>query len=185
MSKRVLVLISQGFEEIEALTVVDILRRADAEVVLANVGDESPVEGRSSISVVPDTTLDMALATKPFDMIVLPGGLPNAYILRDDERVIGAIKKQAARGGRVAAICASPVGLDRAGVLEGRDFTSHPVVREELPKVGYCEDRVVVADTVMTSRAPGTAMEFAFAIVMELFGPKKVEEVNAGVLAAL
>ncbi|MCP4679800.1 MAG: DJ-1/PfpI family protein [Deltaproteobacteria bacterium] len=185
MTKRVLVPIATGFEEIEALTVVDILRRAEAEVVLAGLTEEWPIVGRSNVSVIPDMTLDKAFATGPFDTIVLPGGLPNAYILRDDERVIGALKEQAARGGNVAAICASPVGLDRAGLLEGKRLTSHPSIREELSADGYCEERVVVADRVITSRAAGTAMEFAFAIVMELFGLEKVEEVNAGVLAAL
>ena len=185
MAKRVLVPIATGFEEIEALTVVDILRRAGAEVVLAGITEQRPIDGRSNISVVPDMSFDEALKTGPFDIIVLPGGLPNAYILRDDERVIRALKDQASRGGHVAAICASPVGLDRAGLLEGIRITSHPTVREELPDDNYCEERVVTVSRVMTSRAAGTAMEFAFAIVMELFGPEKVEEVNAGVLAAL
>ncbi len=185
MAKRVLVPIATGFEEIEALTVVDILRRAEAEVVLAGLAEQWPIVGRSNISVIPDMTFDKALTTGPFDTIVLPGGLPNAFILRDDERVIGALKEHASRGGHVAAICASPVGLDRAGLLEGKRLTSHPTIRGELPADRYCEERVVVDDRIMTSRAAGTAMEFAFAIVMELFGPEKVDEVNAGVLAAL
>ncbi len=185
MTKRVLVPISTGFEEIEALTVVDILRRAEADVVLAGLGEESPIVGRSNISVIPDMSLDTALESGPFDIIVLPGGIPNAFTLRDDTRVINALKEQLARGGRVAAICASPVSLAEAGVLEGQEHTSHPTVREQLPGAGYCEERVVVSGRVMTSRAAGTAMEFAFAIVQELFGPGKLQEVNAGVLAEL
>ena len=185
MGKRVLVTIGTGFEEIEALTVVDILRRAEMEVVLAGVEEDTPVVGRSNISIVPDTGLSQALESGPFDMIVLPGGLPNAHILRDDSRVTGAVKEQVARGGYVAAICAAPLALDKAGVLEGRRCTSHPAICEDLGGRDYSDDPVVVADRVITSRAAGTAMAFAFAILRELTGPEKVEEVNAGVLAPL
>lgn len=185
MKKRVLVPIATGFEEIEALTVVDILRRAEAEVVLAGVSGESPVVGRSNISVIPDTTLEAALGAGGFDIVVLPGGLPNAHILRDDHRIIAAVKEQMNSGRLVGAICAAPLALDRAGALNGRRKTSHPSVSAELPADGYCEDRVVVADRVLTSRAAGTAMEFAFAIVRELFGDEKAEEINRSVLASL
>jgi 4-methyl-5(b-hydroxyethyl)-thiazole monophosphate biosynthesis len=184
MTKRVLVPIAEGFEEIEALTIVDILRRAGAEVVLAGLG-EPPVVGRSNVSVIPDASLDEALAGAPYDLIVLPGGLPNSHILRDDERISRALAEQKQAGLYVGAICAAPLALDKAGVLDGCPLTGHPTIKGDLPAEGFREDRVVVAGKVLTSRAAGTAMEFAFAIVEELYGPEKVEEVNAGVLARL
>ena len=185
MTKKVLVPVAKGFEEIEALTAVDILRRAGAQVVLAGCEGEGAVVGRSDISVMPDKSLDAALAEAPYDLIALPGGLPNAYTLRDDDRLQDALKAQAGRGGLVAAICAAPVALAEAGLLEGKTKTSHPAVKAEMPSEGYQEERVVVDGQVITSRSPGTAMEFAFALVRALFGEDKVEEVNAPVFARL
>jgi 4-methyl-5(b-hydroxyethyl)-thiazole monophosphate biosynthesis len=185
MSKRVLVPIAEGFEEIEALTVVDILRRAGANVVVAGVGGLPHVVGRSQVSVIPDEDIETALAKAPYDMIVLPGGLPNAHILRDHARLSNAVKQHADTGAYVGAICAAPLALERFGVLKGKPHTSHPGVRDQLTTDGYCDDRVVVAGKVLTSRAPGTAMEFAFAIVRELYGNEKAEEVNQGVLAVM
>ncbi len=185
MAKKVLVLIATGFEEVETLTVVDILRRAEANVVLAGVGEEWPVVGRSKVSVIPDTTFEDAVTKGPYDVLVLPGGLPNAYILRDNQAVIEAIKEQLSNGLYVGAICAAPVALAKAGVLEGRCLTSHPTIGDQLPQNGYLDERVVVDDRVITSRSPGTAMEFAFAIVQALYGKETVEKVNQGVLARL
>jgi 4-methyl-5(b-hydroxyethyl)-thiazole monophosphate biosynthesis len=185
MDKKVLVPVAKGFEEIEALTAVDILRRAGASVVLAGLEGKGAVEGRSNISVMPDKSLDDALAEAPYDLIALPGGLPNAYTLRDDARLQKAIRAQAERGGLVAAICAAPVALAAAGVLEGKTKTSHPAMKDEMPSDGYREDRVVVDGKVITSRGPGTAMEFAFALVRALYDDAKVEEVNGPVFARL
>jgi 4-methyl-5(b-hydroxyethyl)-thiazole monophosphate biosynthesis len=185
MGKRVLVPIAEGFEEIEAFTVVDILRRAGAEVVLAGVGGLPHIVGRSNITVMPDVEIGQALERAPYDMVVLPGGLPNAHILRDHAQLSQAVKEHADRGAYVGAICAAPLALERSGVLEGRPHTSHPGVKDQLKSEGYCDDRVVVAGKLLTSRAPGTAMEFAFAIVRELFGDEKAEEVNQGVLAVM
>ncbi|MCU0662706.1 MAG: DJ-1/PfpI family protein [Myxococcota bacterium] len=184
MSKTALVLIATGFEEIEALTVVDILRRSGALVVLAGVG-QAPIVGRSEVSVNPDATLDEALKQAPFDLIVLPGGLPNAHLLRDDARVQAAVQGHAQQGRLVAAICAAPLALQSAGVLEGQRATSHPGVRADMRAEGYVDDRVVVSGRIVTSRAPGTAMEFAFELVRQLYGESMVNEVNQGVLARL
>lgn len=184
MTKRVLIPISKGFEEIEAITIVDILRRAGAIVVVAGVdGDE--VMGRSSVTVIPDATLDTALAHGPYDLMVLPGGLPNAYTLRDDPRIIAALQATIEEGGKVGAICAAPVALEEAGLLDNRPATSFPAMENELTSADYSTDRVVVSGRVVTSRAAGTAMEFAFALVKALFGDEKVKEVNKGVLAKL
>lgn len=185
MKKRVLVPLAEGFEEIEAVTVIDILRRAGIEVVVADLGAQRAVKGRSGISVRADVSWDTALAGGPFDAVVLPGGLPNAFTLRDDPRVQAALKRTFGAGGVVAAICAAPVALERAGLLGGEDATCHPGMAEELPGPARNPARVAVGGRVVTSKGPGTAMEFAFALVRLLAGEGAVAEVNAGVLAAL
>ncbi len=182
MTKKVLIPIADGFEETEAISVVDILKRAQAEVVIAGV-ENRPIKGRSDITVVPDCGLDDI--DSPFDLVVLPGGLPSAFTLRDDPRVIDILQRTHRDKGIVAAICAAPVALDRAGLLRGETFTSFPGMKSRLPASGYSEDRVVVSANVITSRSPGTAIEFAFELVRALFGNETVETVNEGVLAKL
>jgi 4-methyl-5(b-hydroxyethyl)-thiazole monophosphate biosynthesis len=117
--------------------------------------------------------------------VVLPGGLPNAYTLRDDPRIIDFIQKTAAEHKQVAAICAAPSALEKAGLLCGISATGHPSCVADLPSATYSEDRVVAAGNITTSRSAGTAMEFAFSLVRTLFGEDKVREVNVGVLARL
>ncbi len=184
MSKRVLVPISKGFEEIEAFTVVDILNRAGASVVLAGL-EPGPVTGRSKITVIPDMELDEALKEHTYDLVILPGGLPNAYTLRDDPRIIRLVKTIATSNKHLAAICAAPAVLEKAGLLTGIEATNHPACKTDLPSARYIEARVVCSKNITTSRSAGTAMEFAFSLVRTLFGPEKVAEVNAGVLANL
>lgn len=180
MSSRVLVPLAEGFEEIEALTVVDVLRRVAVDVVTAGVRAGS-CKGRSGIVVSPDTTLDEALASGPFDMIVLPGGMPASATLRDDDRVTSRVAEMKADGRLVAAICAAPIALARAGVLEGETFTSYPGM--DLPAEGYSEERVVVSGNVITSRGPGTAMEFAIELVRLLLGDEIASDVSGELLA--
>jgi 4-methyl-5(b-hydroxyethyl)-thiazole monophosphate biosynthesis len=183
-SKTVLVPIAQGFEEIETMAIVDILRRAGAKVVLAGVG-AFPVVGRSGVSLNPDATIDEALKTAPYDAVVLPGGLPNAFTLRDDPRIKSAVRGHAEQNKLVGAICAAPLALQSAGVLEGHKATSHPGAKDAMALPGYCDDSVVVSGRVVTSRAPGTALKFAFALVQQLYGDEMVAKVNEEVLASL
>lgn len=184
MSKTVLVPVSKGFEEIEAVTIVDVLKRSGAEVVVASLSG-GQVTGRSGITIIPDMSLDEALRRGPYDLMVLPGGLPNAYTLRDDPRIGPALTRTLEAGGLVGAICAAPVALEKAGILKGKPATSFPAMEKELVSASYTAKRVVVADRVTTSRSAGTAMEFAFSLVRSLFGEDKVREVNQGVLARL
>ena len=184
MSKRVIVPISKGFEEIEAVTVIDVLRRAGAEVVVAGV-DGDTVTGRSGIPMIPDMSLNEALEKGPYDLMVLPGGQPNANTLRDDARIMAGLKETIASDGQVAAICAAPIVLEKAGMLAGQKATSFPSVAGDLQSVKYSEERVVVSGSITTSRAPGTAMEFAFQLVRTLYSDDKAREVNQGVMARL
>lgn len=179
--KKALIPIAPGFEEIEALTVVDILRRAGVEVTMAGTV-EGPIEGRTNIRVLTDTTLDK-VADKEFDMIVLPGGKKGTENLKGDERIRKMVVEHFRKDRYIAAICAAPVVLSIAGITRGRTVTSHPTVREELKSERLSEERVVVDGNIVTSQGPGTAMEFAFKLVELLLGKDKAKEVNKGVLA--
>ena len=184
MSK-VLVPLAPGFEEIEAITVIDILRRAGVDVVVAGT-QPGPIEASRKTKHLADCTLDDVRA-EDFDMIVLPGGQPGATNLRNDPRIRKLIEMLQARNCRIAAICAAPTVLAACGVLKGRAATSHPVVRAEVAAAAkrISDERVVIDGPVITSQAAGTAMEFAFKLVEILCGPEKAAEVNRGVLARL
>jgi len=183
--KRVVVPLAHGFEEIETVTVVDILRRAGISVTIAGVEGGAPpaaVEGRTGIKLVPDVTIDKVEATD-FDMIVLPGGLKGTQTLAKDPRVARLLPLFQEGKRYIAAICAAPTVLAAHGMIAGRKLTSHPSVKEQLTGAIYDEGRVVIDGRLVTSRGPGTAMEFAMALVEILMGSQKVEEINQGVLA--
>jgi 4-methyl-5(b-hydroxyethyl)-thiazole monophosphate biosynthesis len=185
--KRVVVPLAHGFEEIETVTVVDILRRAGVSVTLAGVeagSPPAPVEGRTGIKVVPDLEITGVQASD-FDMIMLPGGLQGTQTLRKDSRVVRLLHYFEENNRHIAAICAAPTVLAANGMVLGKRLTSHPSVRDQLAGAVYEEGRVVVDGKLVTSRGPGTAMEFAMALVEILAGKQKVEEVNQAVLAKL
>jgi len=175
---RVLVPLAQGCEELEAITVVDLLRRAGIDVVTAGL-DAQPVRAARGTVLVPDATLDTALETE-FDMVVLPGGLPGADHLRDDARIIDLVKRMADSDRYTAAICAAPRVLARAGLLDGRRATGFPgaIDTGSIPGIDYVEDAVVTDGKVITSRGPGTAMDFALELIELLVGKDKRDEVE-------
>ena len=181
--KKVLVPLAPGFEEIEAVTVIDILRRAGVDVLAAGT-IHGEIAGRTGIKIMPDAYLDDVIE-KDYDMIVLPGGAAGAEHLKKDRRIRKLLEVMAGKGGFIAAICAAPAVLSAVGLLRGRHATSHPSVQAELREAVYQNDRVVVDGALITSRAPGTAMEFAMKLVEVLEGPAKVQEVNKGVLARI
>lgn len=181
--KKVLVTLAPGFEEIETITVVDILRRAGARVVLAATV-EGPVEGSRGVSVLPDTLISQ-VDDKEFDMIVLPGGQPGTTNLQNNETVKSIIHNMHRSGKQVAAICAAPIILHSTGILKDTTATSHPSVKDQLSDINYSEERVVVDGNIITSRSPGTALEFALKLVEILFGKDRMDTVNQGVMARL
>ncbi len=182
-SPSALVLLADGFEEIEAITVVDILRRAGIAVTTAGLRP-GPVEASRKTRHLADTTLD-AVSHKTFDLLVLPGGQPGANHLKSDPRVRECVLRHARSGKWLAAICAAPLVFHDLGLLNGKRVTSHPSVREQLLGVHYTEERVVVEDRLVTSRSPGTALEFALKLVELLCGTDLAAEINQGVLARL
>jgi 4-methyl-5(b-hydroxyethyl)-thiazole monophosphate biosynthesis len=176
---RVLVPLAPGFEELEAVTIVDLLRRAGIEVVTAGLA-EGPVRASRGVVVVPDTTLDRVV-DDAFDMIALPGGLPGADHLDADPRIHRILQRIAAAGGYTAAICAAPKVLAGAGLLDGRQATGYPGVldRLDLPRTELLQRAVVTDGRIVTSRGPGTAMDFALELIERLLGKTRRDEVEA------
>jgi protein deglycase len=177
----VLALLPEGFEEIETVTPVDLLRRAGVEVVVAAIGDSFHVTGRSGVTVHADTTLAALPAERTFDLLFLPGG-PGVKHLRADPRVIALVRAQAAAGRWIAAICAAPVVLQDAGVLAGHRYTAHFSVANELTEI-LATERVVIDRHVITSRGAGTALDFALTLVEQLVSQPKALEVAAAICA--
>jgi len=157
---------------------VDLLRRAGIGVVTAGL-DEKPVRASRGMVLIPDTTLNEALKQQ-YDMVVLPGGLPGADHLDADMRIRGLLKQMSETDRYTAAICAAPKVFAGMGLLEGRQATSFPGVLDDFSGIEYCTDAVVQDGKIITSRGPGTAMDFALALVELLTGKDKRDEVEAG-----
>ena len=178
--KTVVVLLVSGFEETEAIALIDVLRRAELAVVVAGL-DPGPVTGSHDITVIPDGCIT-ELELETVDMIVLPGGMPGARHLHDDRRVQEILGMMKARGRFTVAICAAPWALVPSGITEGRTVTSHPSVEKLMTGTSYVQDRVVVDGPVITSRGPGTALELAVTLVAILAGKEKAAELEAAML---
>jgi 4-methyl-5(b-hydroxyethyl)-thiazole monophosphate biosynthesis len=177
---KVLVPLADGCEELEAVTIIDVLRRAGIEVVVAGLRP-GVVKASRGVQLVPDVTLDQALADD-YDMVVLPGGMPGASHLKDDARILGLLKKMASMGKYTAAICAAPMVLAEAGLLRGKRATSYPGFLDGVPDVTLDAEAVVQDGAVLTSRGPGTAMDFALTLVETLTGRAKREQVEAALV---
>ncbi len=175
---RVLVPLAPGCEELEAVTIIDLLRRAGVEVVTAGLDDGLVRCSRGTV-LMPDTTLDDVL-DDTFDMIVLPGGLPGADHLDNDPRIQRLLRELAERGGYTAAICAAPKVLASAGLLDGREATAYPGVLTATgqPGIRVLDQPVVRDGQVITSRGPGTAMDFALELIETLMGRECRDEVE-------
>lgn len=179
---RILVPLAEGFEEIEAICVIDILRRADVEVVTAGLM-KGLVEGSHKIKMLPDTTLEK-IDYRDFDGLVLSGGAPGFVNLGNDERILNMAREMDRAGKLVAAICAAPSVLIKAGVLQGRRATVSPSGKAQVEACAhFSEDRVEVDGNLVTSRSPGTALEFALKLAEILAGKEKMQMVKAQTLA--
>ncbi|OIP25574.1 hypothetical protein AUK22_08005 [bacterium CG2_30_54_10] len=180
---KVYVFMAKGFEEMELVISVDMLRRAGVEVQTVSLSsNREPVLGSRNIPIVPDLTIEQ-VDVQSCDLLLLPGGVEGTKNLAGNEKVLAYLKDADRRGKFLAAICAGPTVLVRAGLVEGRRMTSHPGVREKMKGVSYQESRVVIDGRFITSRAAGTTFEFALAIVETLIGKGKTAEINKGVLA--
>jgi 4-methyl-5(b-hydroxyethyl)-thiazole monophosphate biosynthesis len=182
MALTAMVPLAPGFEEIEAISIIDILRRAGFEVTTAAL-EQPEVEGSHKIKVIADTILDQ-VRNRQFDLIVLPGGMPGTLHLRDSKPLIEMLKKATAADRYVAAICAAPTVLHAAGLLDRRTFTMHPAVRKDVPYLASTAP-VEVDGKIITGQASGSAVKFALKIVETILGKATALNVNQGVLADL
>jgi 4-methyl-5(b-hydroxyethyl)-thiazole monophosphate biosynthesis len=176
MNKKILVPIADGSEELEAVAIIDILRRAGADVVVASV-DQLQITASRGVKIVADRLISECV-NETYDLVALPGGMPGAEHLRDCDELIRMLKRQREEGRLYAAICASPaVVFQPHGLLEQRRATCHPGRVKALQNREAADSRVVVDGNCVTSQGPGTAMEFALKLVELVFGPQKEKEV--------
>lgn len=177
--KKVAVLLANGFETIEALTVVDILRRAE---VICNTFSLDGIDVCTShkIIVKADKNIDNN-EIKDYDCIVIPGGMPGAKNLKEDPRVIKLIKDFDRDGKLICAICAGPIALGEAGITKGKDITCYPGFESEIGDCNHKEELVVSFENIITGRGPAAAIPFAFEILSRI-KPDKVESIKAGML---
>lgn len=182
MTKKVAVLLADGFEEIEAVTIVDVLRRAELDVTTLGVDSTRPT-GSHAIAVQADALL-AERADHAYDLVVLPGGMPGAARLRDAPHVQEFVRAQRARGAKLAAICAAPIALAAAGVLQGKRATCFPGFEGELSGATTSTDAVVVDGDVTTSRGVGTALPFALSLVAQLRDEEVAAQLGRRMLVA-
>ncbi|MEA3353313.1 MAG: DJ-1 family glyoxalase III [Campylobacterota bacterium] len=181
MSK-VLVPLAIGFEEIEAVSIIDVLRRAGIEVIVAAVSLEITVQGANGIIIKADKYLN-EVDEESLDMIILPGGWGGTDILAVDKTVQNIIKKMNKKNKLIGAICAAPFALDKAGVLP-KEFTCYPSVEEKINNKGYIEGKSVVEyGNIITSRGPGTSICFGLQIVKKLKGEEIYSQLKEGLLS--
>ncbi len=188
MPKKVLVPIANGTEEIEAVTIIDGLRRANADVTVASVEEEFQITASRGVKLVADRWIADCAHEKngnpiPYDLIALPGGMPGAEHLRDSEALTTLLKQQQREGRLYAAICAAPVVvLQHHGLLAGRRATCHPAFAAKLENDEAIDQRVVVDGLCITSRGPGTALEFTLKLVELLYNAQKAREIGKHML---
>ncbi len=181
MTKKAIVMLAEEFEEIEASTVIDILRRAEIDVVVAGLKDIK-VRGSRGMNILADKKFDET--GSDFDACVLPGGMLGAVNLASSQKVRSFIKDMNKNSKIIAAICASPaIVLARLGILKGRSVTCYPGLEEKFDKDTTCkEDNVVIDGNIITSRGPATALEFALEIVEKMCGKEMKDKLSKATL---
>ncbi|KFD51836.1 DJ-1 family protein [Trichuris suis] len=183
-SKKVLVLLADGSEEMEVIITVDVLRRGGLDVLLAGLGGDRPHECSRGVKVVPDKSFDVVKGDK-FDAVVLPGGMGGAQLFCKSEEVGKLLKKQEEEGRLIAAICAAPLALMTHKIAIGRSVTYHPAVTEQMEQAKshkHSDGRVVHDGLLVTSQGPGTAFEFALKLIEILVSKEKADEVTKPLL---
>lgn len=181
MTKKVSVFLADGFEEIEGLTVVDLLRRAGVEVTTVSITEKLTIHGAHKIDVQADKMFD-EVNYQEEDMVVLPGGMPGTLNLGAHAGVKEVLEQFYEAKKYIGAICAAPSVLGKYGMLDGRKATSYPGFEEQLKGAEYTTEPVAVSDFVITSRGLGTAIDFALALIEVLVGEEKAKEISHSII---
>ena len=180
---KTLVFLAPGFEETEAVAVIDLLRRAKIEVVLVSVGADGFVTSARGVSIKTDKPIEAVKDDEGADLLFLPGGVPGSENLGKSARLGELLKVQKENGKWTAAICAAPTVLEKHGILAGEKTTSHPSVEKELKSAAnYSTEKVVVSGKVVTSRGVGTTLDFALTLVALMAGREKSEEIRKAIV---
>jgi 4-methyl-5(b-hydroxyethyl)-thiazole monophosphate biosynthesis len=175
--KKVNIYLAEGFEEVEAITVIDVLRRAGVDTTIVSVSSKREVKGAHNITVIADKTFE-ELDNKAADMLVLPGGMPGTTNLEKHEGLRELIKEFYHKEKYIAAICAAPSILGKMGLLESSMATCYPGFEKYLKGAIHTDDPVIRHKNIITSKGPGTAMLFAFELVELLVGGEIAEELR-------
>lgn len=179
---KILILLAEGFEEVEALTVVDYLRRVEISIDMVSITGDLRVKGAHGIELLCDFTLDTIGDLDSYTGLVIPGGLGGTNNLKADNRVLSLIRDFDSRGKMLAAICAGPLVLEKAGILVGRRVTSYPGLEDRLKDSIYLDNPVVVNDNIITSRGPFLSADFSLAIVDYFLGENLVNKLKNSIL---
>ena len=181
MKKQVCVFLADGFEEIEGLTVVDLLRRAEIEVTTVSITGSLTVHGAHGIDVMADKLFE-EMKFDNQDMLVLPGGMPGTLNLGAHEGVKAELEKACEEGKFLAAICAAPSVLGKYGFLNGRKATSYPGFEPQLVGAEYVYDQVAIDGNVITSRGMGTAIPFSLALIEVLLDAETAQKIGKAII---
>lgn len=179
--KKVGVFLAKGFEEVEALTPVDLLRRAGAEVTMISIGEIREVTGSHGIAIAADKVFE-DIKFDEMDLLVLPGGMPGTRNLADSGRLLQVLQNADQAGKLIGAICAAPTVLGKAGLLKGRKATCYPGCEEGLTGALVRTESVVTDGRITTSRGVGTAIPFALRLIELLFGKEKAKEIAESIV---
>ncbi|MGM0534276.1 MAG: DJ-1 family glyoxalase III [Campylobacterota bacterium] len=181
MSKKVVIPLAEGVEELEAVAIIDVLRRAGVDVTVAGV-NERDVKAANGVVIKTDLAFD-SIVSEDFDMVVLPGGWGGTKVLAQDSRVLNLLHDMDKEGKLIGAICAAPYALDQAGLIRGA-YTCYPGAQDHIQNGNFTDaQNVVIEGNVMTSRGPGTAICFGLAIAKELAGEETYNQLKEGLLA--
>lgn len=179
--KKVSIFLAPGFEEVEALTPIDLLRRAGAQVTIVSIGEEKTVTGSHQIAIGADVLFD-EMDFSEQDLFILPGGQPGTNNLKACSRLRALLEDADRKGKLLAAICAAPTVFGDMGLLKGKKATCYPGCEDGLTGAEYLTERVVTDKTITTSRGVGTAIPFALSLIEQLFGKEKSEEIRRSII---
>ncbi len=179
MTKKVLIILANGHEEIEAVTQIDLLRRAGIHVTTASVNG---LDVRGAHNILYRAEISLNALSDTFDAIILPGGMPGTNYLAESDLVLTTLQKSYEKGLICAAICAAPLVLDKAGLLDNKNFTCYPSTAENISKGNYVDQNVVVDGNIITSKGIGTAIPFALTLIEKLLGRDSAQKIAQAIL---